>query len=42
MLPNGTYDAAIYAWVGNGDPSGFVPIYSCNGSSNYDRYCSPT
>ena len=40
MLPNGTYDSAIYAWVGTGDPSGFVSIYSCNGSSNYDRYCS--
>jgi peptide/nickel transport system substrate-binding protein len=40
MLPAGAFDTTIFAWVGDGDPSGFVPIYSCGGGSNYGHYCS--
>ena len=39
-IASGAFDTAIYAWIGDGDPSGFVPIYACGGDENYNAYCS--
>jgi peptide/nickel transport system substrate-binding protein len=39
-IPSGNYDLANFAWVTSPDPSGFVPIWSCGGESNYMNYCN--
>jgi len=39
-IPSGNYDLANFAWVTSADPSGYVPIWSCGGASNYLSYCN--
>jgi peptide/nickel transport system substrate-binding protein len=40
-VSQGDYDIVDFAWVsGDGDPSGYFPIWSCGGDSNYLHYCS--
>jgi ABC-type transport system substrate-binding protein len=39
-LPSGNYDLADFAWSTSADPSGFVPVWSCGGSSNFLGYCN--
>ena len=36
------FDLALYAWVGTGDPAGWVDIYGCGGESNWKNYCNRT
>jgi peptide/nickel transport system substrate-binding protein len=36
------FDLALYAWVGTGDPSGWIDIYGCGGESNWKNYCNQT
>jgi peptide/nickel transport system substrate-binding protein len=36
------FDLALYAWVGTGDPAGWIDIYGCGGESNYKNYCNRT
>ncbi|MBV8257658.1 MAG: hypothetical protein JO073_07550 [Actinobacteria bacterium] len=40
-VSQGDYDIVDFAWVSSdGDPSGYYPIWSCGGDSNYLHYCS--
>ena len=39
-IPSGNYDLADFAWATSPDPSGFVPTWSCGGTSNYLNYCN--
>jgi len=39
-LPSGNYDLADFAWSTSPDPSGFVPVWSCAGTSNFLGYCN--
>jgi peptide/nickel transport system substrate-binding protein len=39
-LPSGNYDLADFAWTTSPDPSGFVPVWSCAGASNFLGYCN--
>jgi peptide/nickel transport system substrate-binding protein len=40
-VSQGDYDIVDFAWVSpDGDPSGYFPIWSCGGDSNYLHYCS--
>nr|MBA3384761.1 peptide ABC transporter substrate-binding protein [Actinomycetota bacterium] len=41
-LAEKNFDLALYAWVGTGDPSGWIDIYGCGGESNYKNYCNRT
>ena len=34
------FDLALYAWVGTGDPAGWIDIYGCGGESNWKNYCN--
>ena len=36
----GNFHMFMYAWVANGDPSGWNSIYNCGGDSNFKGYCS--
>jgi peptide/nickel transport system substrate-binding protein len=39
-LPSGNYDLADFAWTTSPDPSGFIPVWSCGGPSNFLGYCN--
>jgi peptide/nickel transport system substrate-binding protein len=39
-IPSSNYDLADFAWVTSPDPAGFVPVWGCNGESNYLKYCN--
>lgn len=41
-LAEKNFDLALYAWVGSGDPAGWIDIYGCGGESNYKNYCNRT
>jgi peptide/nickel transport system substrate-binding protein len=41
-LAEKNFDLALYAWVGTGDPAGWVDIYGCGGESNWKNYCNRT
>lgn len=36
----GAWDLFNFAWVGVPDPSGTVPIFTCEGEQNYQSYCN--
>lgn len=39
-IADGNYQMALFAWVGSGDPAGWVDIYGCGGEANWKGYCS--
>jgi peptide/nickel transport system substrate-binding protein len=39
-LPTRAYEVSMFAWVGNGDPSGWSGVYGCAGAFNWTGYCS--
>jgi peptide/nickel transport system substrate-binding protein len=36
------YDIALFAWVGTGDPAGWVDVYGTGGESNWKGYANAT
>jgi peptide/nickel transport system substrate-binding protein len=36
------YDLALFAWVGTGDPAGWVDVYGTGGESNWKGYANAT
>jgi peptide/nickel transport system substrate-binding protein len=39
-IPSGNYDLANFSWITSPDPAVYVPIWGCDGESNFLGYCN--